>query len=117
MTTLVESIQAALNPLAAGGSWYGVCTAQPPVLPYIVFRRIPSATNNNFSGPSDLQNTRVQVDLYAASVSGLVALGVAVEAAMAAAAFSNVRLSSQDLYEPDTKLHRTSIDFSVWSTN
>ena len=33
------------------------------------------------------------------------------------ASFTNVPLSSQDIYEPDVKAFRVSKDYSVWSTN
>ncbi len=114
--TLLESVQAVLQPLAAGGCWYQVNESQPPATPFIVFSRIPSAENNTLQGASDLQNTRVQVDVYSRAVDELLTLGAAVKAAMTAAAFTNVLLASRDLYEADTKLRRTSFEYSVWST-
>lgn len=118
MTTLVESVQSVLAPLVpAGGSWYQINTAEPPTLPYIVFGRIPSPANVTLQGPSGLQNTRLQIDLYSRSVQELIALGDALETAMAAASFTNVQLTQRDLYEADTKLHRSCYEFSVWSTN
>lgn len=115
--TLIESLQAVLQPLANGGSWYQVNTTEPAVTPYIVFARIPSPANVTLQGPSTLQNTRLQVDVYSRSVQELLTIGDAIEAAMAAAGFTNVPLTQRDMYEPDTKLHRTSYEFSVWSTN
>lgn len=115
--TIIESVHAVLNPLAAGGSWYQVNTAQPPVLPYIVFSRVPSTINYSLKGPSDLQNTRFQVDLYTRTVAELVSIGTALEAAMAAALFTNVLLSARDIYETDTKLHRSCFEYSAWSTS
>lgn len=117
MATLIESVQAVLQPLASGGCWYQINTTEPAVTPYIVVTRVTSPANVTLQGPTTLQNTRLQIDLYSPSVQELVALGDSVEAAMAAAGFTNVPLSSRDMYEPDTKLHRTSYEFSVWSTN
>ncbi len=117
MATLIESVQAVLEPLASGGSWYEVNTTEPPAAPYIVFSRIPSPANVTLQGPSNLQNTRLQIDLYSRSVQELLSLGDSIEAAMAAAGFTNVPLTQRDMYEPDTKLYRTSYEYSVWSTN
>lgn len=117
MTTLIEDVQAVLNPLAAGGASYGANTAEPPVYPYIVWQRIVSTSNNTLAGPSDMQNTRIQIDIYALKVSDMSALELAVEAAMLAAAFKNIPLSSQDMFEPAVRAYRCSKDYSVWSTN
>jgi hypothetical protein len=117
MTTLIEDIQAVLNPLCAGGAWYGVNTAEPPTCPYITWQCIVSTTNNNFAGASDLQNTRIQIDMIARTVPELVALGAAVEAAMTAAPFGNVQASELDMYEAEIKAFRRTKDYSVWATN
>ena len=115
--TLIESIQAVLNPLVAGGSWYQVNTAEPATLPYIVFGRIASPANVTLQGPSQLQNTHLQIDIYSRTVQELSGLGDNVEAAMASAGFTNVQLTARDLYEPDTRLHRSCYEYSVWSSN
>lgn len=117
MTVLIEDLQALLEPLAAGGAWYGVCTASPPVYPFIVWQRIASSPTVALSGAADLQNTRVQIDLYGRQLSDLAALEAAVEAAFAASAIVNVPLSSQDLYEPDVRAFRTLKEYSVWARN
>lgn len=115
--SLIEDIQAVLNPLAAGGSWYAINTTEPPVYPYIIFTRIISTTNNTLQGPTDLQNTRIQIDLIGRSVSELDTLDRSVESAMESASFTNIQLSSQDVYEPEIKAFRVTKDYSVWATN
>ena len=117
MTTLIEDIQALLNPLAAGGAWYAVNTSEPPVFPYIVWQRIVSTSNNTFAGPSDLQNTRIQIDVYALKVSDMSAIETSIEVVMAGASIKNVLLSSEDLYESELRAYRCSKDYSVWATN
>lgn len=118
MTVLIQDVQALLAALApAGGVWYGINTAQPPVYPYIVWQRIASSPTVALGGPTDLQNTRVQVDLYSRQLSEVAALESAVEAAFAASAITNVPLSSQDLYEPDVRAYRVLKEFSVWARN
>lgn len=115
--TLVEDMQAVLAPLATGGSWYQVNEQQPATLPYIVFSRVTSPANVTMQGPSVLQNTHVQIDIYSRNAGELVNLGNQLEAALLAAPFINIQLSSRDLYEAETKLRRTCYEYSVWSSN
>ena len=117
MTTLIEDLQAVLNPLVAGGCWYQVNTAQPPVFPYIVFLDVVSSTNVTFKGPSDLQNSRIQIDVYSPTASATINAAKAIDAAMQASALNNVPISSQGFYESDVKLFRQLREYSVWSTN
>ena len=118
MTTLVEDMQTLLSTLgAAGGSWYANNTTEPPTYPFIVFNRVSSTPNVTLDGPSDLQNTRFQIDIFALQISQAVALESALNAAMAAWSVFNVPLSSQDMYEDTVRAFRVSKDYSVWSTN
>lgn len=117
MTTLLEDIQAVLNPLVTGGSSYLRNEAQPPVYPYIVFAFVVSTANVALRGRSDLQNTRVQVDIYSRTVAELDALGNALLAAMDASALDSIPLSQLDLDEPDIRAFRRTQDFSIWARN
>jgi len=120
MTTLVQDINAALVALApAGGVWNAINTSEPAELatvPYIVFLRIVSTTNNTLSGPSGMQNTRVQIDVFDRTYSAAAALAEQVAAAMNAFP-ACIQNSSFDVYEAAVKAYRISADFSVWSTN
>lgn len=117
MTVLIEDLQALLMPLADGGAWYAVCTASPVPSEYIAWQRVASSPNVSLGGPSDLQNTRVQIDIYARTVARAAAIEAAVEAAMAGSSIVNVPLASQDIFEPDTRLFRVIKDYSVWARN
>lgn len=117
MTTLIEDVQALLQPLAAGGSWYAVNTTEPPSYPFIVWHRVVSTTNNTFDGASDLQNTRIQVDVFSRQISEANSIADSVTAAFAASSIKNVQISSQDFYEDPVKAYRVSLDFSIWATN
>ena len=117
MTTLIEDLRAVLNPLAAGGAWYGVNSTEPPVYPFIVFLRISSTPNVSMGGPSNLQNTRVQIDIYSRQISEAAAIETALEAAMAAWGTKNVPLSSADVYEDVVRAFRITKDYSCWSVN
>jgi len=100
----------------AGGAWYGINTAEPPVYPYIVHTRMPSAANVSLGGPSDLQNTRVQIDVFAVSIADALAVHRGIKAAMAEWALQNVPLTEEDIYEPDVRAWRISSDWSIWAT-
>ena len=118
MTTLVEDIQTLLSTLTpAGGVWYGVNTAEPPVFPYIVWIRVASVPNVSLGGPSDLQNTHIQIDILSRQVSELVALESALEGAMAAWGVQNVPVGTQDLYEEPVRAWRVSKEYSIWASN
>lgn len=122
VTTLVQDLNSALAALApAGGAWNSVNTAEAPVYPYVIFQRIVSTDNNTLSGPSDLQNTRVQIDVIGRSYGDTDALAKQVRAALIAA-FSTfpracVPISSFDVYEDAVKAFRVSADYSIWATN
>lgn len=118
MSTLIEDVGAVLATAApAGGIWYGVNTLEQAQYPYVVYTRIVSSTNNTLAGPTDLQNTRIQVDVFGLTIAETSVLEAAVEAAMAAAPFASIQLSQQDSYESAVKAFRCSADFSVWATN
>lgn len=117
MTVLVQDIQAVLDGLAAGGAWYLVNTKEPPAYPYIVWQRVASSPNVALDGISALQNTRIQIDIYGRTVQEALTVEVALEAAMAAAAFTNLPILSQDFWENDPLSYRVSRDYSVWATN
>ena len=107
-------MQAQLAPLVTGRC-YALVAPDPSVKPYIVYQVISDVQVNSLDGFSGLSNKRVQVDVYATSYGASKTLASSAKTAMSNAAFSNIHLSSQDLYENDTQLHRTSMDFSIWS--
>lgn len=118
MTTLLEDLQTVLKPLAAGGAWYQINEAQPPVYPFIAYSRVVSTTNNSLGGASALQNTRVQVDVYARSIAQAEAIGDALVSAMNAGPWAAcVQISSEDFYEFEARTYRVVKDFSIWATN
>jgi len=115
---VVEDIVALLGNLgAAGGVWYAVNTNEPATYPYLVVQRIASEANVALGGPSGLQNTRVQIDVYARRMADAVALEGAIESTMAAWAVQNVPLTSQDFFDDIVRAFRVSKDYSIWSLN
>jgi Protein of unknown function (DUF3168) len=118
MPILEQQLQAALAATApAGGVWQDINTAEPPTYPYVVWQIVSSSINNSFAGPSDLQSSRVQVDVYSLSAAERRTLSVAAVAAMLAGPWpSCVQIDSQNLFEDAIRAFRKTMDFSVWST-
>lgn len=118
MSTLIEDVTTRLRTLGAtGGVWYALNTSSEPTFPYITFQRIASNPNVSLQGPSDLQETRFQIDIFSTKLSEVVALETALEASMASWSVQNVPLLSQDMYEDAVDAFRTSKDYSIWATN
>lgn len=118
MTTLLQDLQTVLAPVTPGGAWYQVNESQPPVTPYVVYSRVISTTNNSLQGPSNLQNTRVQVDVYARTMQLAEAAADAADVAMRAGPWAScVQVSATDMYEAEVRLYRVVRDFSLWATN
>ena len=109
-----EQLQAVLAPLVGGASFPNLA-AQEAEPPYIVYQRIVSITHNNLLGPSDLQNTRVQIDAYAKTYAQAQQIASDIRLAMLAAPFTNLQISEQDFFETEVRLHRVSLDYSIWA--
>ena len=116
-STLMQQIARALEPLAAGGAWPGRNTTEPTVYPYITFFRVIRPNNLTVDGPSDVQPTRVQVDMFSLRYSEAAALARAVRDRMLAV-FSIGSIDEQDFPpDPAVDAFRCSIDFNVWSAD
>ena len=111
-----QALQAVLAPLVAGKSFPNLAS-QDATPPYIVYQRVVSVTHNNLLGPSDLQNTRVQIDIYSRRISEAAQLETALEASLASWSVQNVPISSVDVYEEEVRAYRITKDYSIWSTN
>ena len=112
--SLESVVQSALGSCAANGAHQDVAI-QGTLPPYIVWTLVASSINNNLGGASNAQNARVQVDCYAATPILRRAIGDAVEAAMAAASFSNVELNQAASFENETRLFRLMLEYSIWT--
>lgn len=112
--SLQTTLQALLSPLAAGGA-ANLRARQNSTVPYLVWQRVIQPTNTSAGGPSDVQNTRIQVDAYAKDYPTAESIAAAASAAILGAALQATRIGVQDFFEDDTQLYRVSQDFSVWS--
>ena len=116
--TMVESMVGLLTNggTAAGNRIFPMTAPDSVVRPYIVFQRITTNDENVMGGSTSLYNTRMQIDCYADTYAGVIALAAQVDALFIAWTIQNVSLGQQDLYESDVKLYRIQADYSIWHT-
>lgn len=117
MSTVTQLAQAALESLSTGGAWPDVCETQPPPSEYIVFATVVSTANVSLRGSSNLQNTRLQVDVYARTRKRCNEIAATLLPALeAVSGFSAVvDVSTQHFFEAETRHRRHSQDFSIWA--
>lgn len=107
-----------LNALVSG-RMYPMVAPDSPVVPFIVYQNITNSPEYTLGNTSPINNTRMQIDCYSDSYSGVKTLVASVQSAMMAAAQANTLVNvpkmSQDLYESEVKLFRVTQDYSIWS--
>ena len=98
----------------AGTRIYPNASPDKPARPYLVYTRASSNSENVLGGYGGIMNTRIQIDAYADSYAAAQALASQVDALMRAWALQNVSYPAIDQYEPETRLHRVILEYSVW---
>ena len=89
---------------------YPVITPKNPTPPYIVYREVSNVPQNVLAAEdAPIDRSRIQIDCYARQFSEVQTMKAAVRAALVA--YGKV-LVGQDLFEEETRLHRSIIDFS-----
>jgi hypothetical protein len=98
-----------------------VIRPQEGVLPAVTYQVVSLDQVSALGGRSDtLRNIRLQVDCWGKAHSDVLSVESAVRARMDTAATSFRSVLSPgglDDYEPDTKLYRRMLEFSVWFTD
>lgn len=107
----IQTLLAAL----VSGRCYPLNAPDPVAKPYITFQVISNIPSVSLDGPNGTENRRIQIDIWASTYGAAKTLENSVKAAMVAASFVNVPLSTGDLYENDTQLYRVSMDYSIWT--
>lgn len=86
-------------------------------LPYAVYQTVTRDNQDNFTATPTLWFSTVQLDLYAATYAGVIALKQACEVALQGAKPTGsagiVLLNEQDGFSDDTKIHRVIQDWRV----
>lgn len=112
--TIQESLYTALQSTVSG-RLYPVVAPTTVTLPYAVYQVIAQVPQNVLADTPGLYNTRIQVDVFARLYSEGQTLKAAIRSAMASSfANSAKEILTQDLFEDDARLHRVSMDWSVW---
>lgn len=117
--SLISILQPLLEPLAPGGAWPMVA-AQGTAAPYIVFQRVGSGVLNIIDGPPPLDNTDMQIDVYACTYESALSVAAAIDDTLQAAAQAGTFgcyaiVSPRDLFESDTRLYRVLMEYSFWT--
>jgi hypothetical protein len=109
-----ESLYTALQS-AFSGRLYPLVAPSPVTLPYGVYQVISQVPSNVLSDTPGLYNTRLQIDVFTRLYSEAQTLKASIRTAMASSFGHKAKeIASQDLYEEEAKLHRVSMDWSVW---
>jgi predicted metallo-beta-lactamase superfamily hydrolase len=109
-------IQAVLAPLVAGCCYPLVAPDSQP-RPYIIYQVISNVITNSLDGDVGISNRRFQIDPHADTYAAAKVLAKSITDAMASASFTNIKLHELDLYEPEIKAYRVTMDFSVWAAS
>lgn len=88
---------------------------QETTLPAVTFTQVSENPQNTIGGELALRNHQYQFDIFATSYASAQSVVAALNTAVqSASAFQAYRLTQQELYEPQTEVHRVSVDFSLW---
>lgn len=111
MMTIQEQLLAQIGGIAPT---HAIIAPQNSVLPYITYQRISNQVNNTLANGPSIDNTRMQIDIFASTYASAQTVAQAVTAAMKAWSVQNVKLLEYDLYESDVRVFRVLMDFSIW---
>ncbi|WP_426196179.1 tail completion protein gp17 [Massilia sp. DWR3-1-1] len=113
--SIQSDFYALLDPVFGGQLYRNF--APSPAAAYGVYFRVTGVEESTLDangGTGNPTNTRLQLDIYGPTGAQVDALAAGVKAALKGWAVENVLLLELDGYEPDTKLHRITLDISTW---
>lgn len=121
MSSPIGAVLFALLSSLFGGRFYPGRAPDSPTAPYAVYLHM-TPTENTFQGATDFQNFRVQIDIWAGTYLEANTLADSVEAIMAQqvaygspSTFSSMEISRDFMPpDPDVRLHRLMLEFSLW---
>lgn len=112
--SIQEQLKTALSGVA-GGRVFPHIALEGVTKPYVTYFRLSVIPETTLSSGRPLENTVFQIDGYDKTYAAVIALKDAIKAALDAWSVQSVIQSEQDLFEPDTRLHRVSLTVSVWA--
>lgn len=113
-----EDLVTLLSP-AVSNRVYGAIAAQNTLIPYIVYQRVVTGVENVLAGNGTppINQTRMQIDAWSNTYASVQALAATIRGLMQGWNKQNIELSEQDLYEQDTRMHRVTMDYSIFHYN
>lgn len=112
--TVQTDLYTALQSLVSG-RLYPQVAPETVTLPFGVYSIVSQVPTNALTGAPGLFNTRVQVDVFGRLYSDVQTLKASIRSAMVTSFGDRAKeVLSQDLHEDEAKLHRVSMDWSIW---
>lgn len=109
--SILTDIKTAVGALVAGRC-YPLIAPEKPVAPYAVYFQVANAPEVTMETTVPVENSRIQVDIYAKTYAEAQSLAESTRDAMMT--LGAVPLLSVDLFEQEVKLYRVAQDFSIW---
>jgi hypothetical protein len=110
--SIEQTIFSTLSPVCAGRVYPDI-GAQSERNQHIVYTLVFESGIDHLSGDPGLRNSRYQFDCWSDTKSGAVALAESARAALRNLTSVFIGRNPSD-YDPETKLYRESMDFSIW---
>jgi hypothetical protein len=82
--------------------------------PYLVYQRVTQLPQNTLCGYARADQVHYRIDSYARTHADALANMKRVKRNLRACSDPPLVNNEQDLYEQDTRIHRTTIDISTW---
>lgn len=108
--TLLETVQSTISGVV--GRCYPLVSPEKPIAPYAIYSQITNAPEVTMQSSVPIENTRLQIDVFAKTYAEVQSLADQVRSVMLA--INITPISAGDLYEAEVKLFRVTQDFSVW---
>lgn len=108
--SMIETIHETIAAIV--GNCYPLTVPEKPVAPYAIYLQVSNSPDVVLESLVAIDNTRLQVDIFAKTYAEVQSLSNQVRDALMA--LNIIPLSSGDLYESEVKLYRVTQDFSVW---
>ncbi|WP_018435352.1 DUF3168 domain-containing protein [Paraburkholderia atlantica] len=110
-----ESVTFGALKALAGGRVYPDVAPAAAALPRIVYQSVGGVDETTFDGADTLQNSRMQVAVWATTRAEAATIIQQVRAALTAAPVIGTPIGAPvSVYEDDTKLYGSRQDFSIW---
>lgn len=98
---------------------YPLILPQEPTLPAITYQRITGEKQNHLEGYANLEQVRLQIDIWGTTLTGCKTMSTVVHSVLGAAPdFKALLIYDMDLseyLEDGTILYRISQDYSIWN--